>query len=701
MKINVVVPSLVVLSIFIFTISFYATGVQAQTGTEKILIPIGGGYEPIYPGFLEAVFARAENNQVKILVIPTGYSSNSLSITENERTTNIQDAENRRLQIEEACKHVTPPAIECVVTLVPVFVHSDAENPENLTAFSDDITAVFILGGDQTVTMQAIANTPLEKLLEDAYQRGVIIAGTSAGGAIQSANMIGGFHADFSTGTSMQFGATDLWNTFDRRGLSFGLQNAILDQHYFQRNRVGRLLNAITLPDAPHVGIGVDAYTGVLVVDGERLENTFGLYTVAILDAETYHAADAVEYVGPNYLLNLRNILVHLLSPGNFSYDLLNRQTSLSNTPQSIERSFDSLKGPAGSGALFLGGDLSYSPNDSPALMDFIEQSGGTDAHIAIIASGYPNDNAAQQAAEKYSASIVVAHIEIVIIPQDIAEPWIVPEGITGLILIGDDQSRIQPLFLSGVKDAWLSGVPVFADNAAAAIIGKFYSAHGPTPEDAEIAEAATQKSFLLGRTIILPGLGMMDIMVEPQLSDDNRWGRFFSLAYNYPQYLVVGLNKNTVIKITPEGALSSGTNVALLLDLRAATLGLGTNQGFVIANGLLDVFTPAQMIHPVKADVNALIQPANTPDFQVEMRTSPTSSEILEPTYTPTPTLIMPSLTPAQQRAATRTPRPTNTPPVVPPAADPIRSNWMVLIAILAVIVVFIGVRINWRRVS
>ena len=134
------------------------------------------------PAFRDRLSLELKIICAKILVLPTSYSSNSLSITENERIVNIRDAEIRRYQIEEACKRAAPPDVNCVATLVPIFDRSDAENPDNLTFFSDDVTAIFILGGDQTVSMQVIANTLLERSLETAYESGVIIAGTSAGG---------------------------------------------------------------------------------------------------------------------------------------------------------------------------------------------------------------------------------------------------------------------------------------------------------------------------------------------------------------------------------------------------------------------------------------------------------------------------------------------------------------------------------------
>jgi cyanophycinase len=691
MKIRLFVAS------FIITMMLSAR-VSAQQETEELLLPIGGGYSEIYDGFSAIGVSRAQNNIVKILVVPAAYSTNPEEITEDERAVNMQDAETRRVQIEEACKVAAPPETACSAILVPLFVRSDAEDPDNLAQVSDDLTTIFILGGDQTIAMQVIAGTPFEKALEQAYHNGVIVAGTSAGGGMQSVTMMGGYAAGFDISDSLSFGAPDVWNTPERRGLSFGIQDAILDQHFFQRGRLGRLLNAIALPDIAHVGVGIDAYTGVQVLNGESLENVFGLYTVAILDAETYHGANAVQYVGARNTLSLRNILVHLLAPGNFSYDLKTRQPSLADYTPTLQRSFDNLKSPMGSGPLFLSGGLSEPLESNPSLARFTNLSGGTKANIAVIASGYPSESLAQSSADKYINALTGAKAQTIVVPNASTQSISIPESVTGIILIGQDQSKIQPQLLLSVKEAWLSGIPVFADDAAAAMIGVYYSAHSPTPDDEKLAEAATQKSFLLGQTSFNPGLGMLEITLEPQLLDNNRWGRFFSLAYVHPQLITVGLNRKSVIEISPDEAIATGDNVTFILDLRSASLELGTNQGFVIANGLLDVFAPSEIIRASTADVSFSPLHAPTPNMPTLIPAIPTNTPTLYPTATSTQ---QPSPTITPKRQATRTLRPTNTPPVIPPAQDPIRSNWMVGVAILAVLVVIAGVWINWRKIS
>jgi cyanophycinase len=650
------------------------------------LIPIGGGYSDVYAGFSQAAVANAKDQRVNIVVLPMTYSSNADAITDAERAVNRRDAEERRFQIEEACQRAAPTDYSCTATLAPIFTRGDATDPATLQYFTDDLTAVFILGGDQTIAMQALIDTPLEEALRKAYERGVIVAGTSAGGGMQSAAMLAGYNPNFAAANSLQFGASDVWNTPEKHGLLFSIKNAILDQHFFQRGRLGRLLNAIALPDVPHIGIGVDAYTGVNVYDETRVQDVFGLYTTAILDAETYHAADAVQYSTPGNWLSLRNVLVHLLSPGQFSYDLDERVMTIgarAQPPQAkLIRAFNALTLPPAAGPLILAGDLSEALEDNVILDRFVELSGGEQARILIVATGYPSEKSAQTAAEKYAAALDTPS-QIVVV-TDASEPLSIPDDATGLLLIAKDQSKVAVNSLGAIKTAWRNGLPVLADNGGAAIIGRKFSAHGPTPKDAEQAELAVQKSFIAGATKIADGLGLLDITVEPQVLNDNRWGRLFSLAYSTANTVAFGLTQHAALEITADGARAIGDNATFALDLRNAARELGTNDGWVIANGLLDVFVPGDRVEPMVADIAYAPTPAATP--------APSATPIDTPTPTSTPT-VAPTSTPVA--TATAAPIPTAMPadtaatnaalPVLPIALG---------VVVIAVVVVLLAIR-------
>ncbi len=470
--------------------------VSEQATRKSIFLPMGGGYSDIYPGLLSAAIEHTTNNQVNILVLPVGSASDPHSISDLERSEQLRAAEFRRTQIEGACR-TAAPGMNCSVSLAPILVHSDAEDPVNLKYFNPDLSAIFILDGDQAIAIQVIGNTPVESAMERAYLQAVPIAGTGAGASLQSTAMIAGYNKGFSSANSLDFGAVDVWSSrTDHQGLPFGIQDAILDDHFFQFGNPGQLINAISLPDVSHVGVGVDTYTGVQVDNQKTVGNTFGLYTTAIFDEETYHAAESVQYRGPHNLLSLRNVLVDIIAPGNFSYNLENRTPSLAKPSSHLERSFSKLSIPNGAGTLFLVGGFSGSLFDNPILTRFIQLSGGNQARILVIAAGYPTESSAQSAAEAIASPIGVP-TQILIIPNPAAPihppP---PSDYTGIVIIAKEQNLLLPQLdhLDFLKDIWLAGKPILADNAAAAAFGAYFSAHGPTPLDHEEAEISIQE---------------------------------------------------------------------------------------------------------------------------------------------------------------------------------------------------------------
>lgn len=561
---------------------------------EGLLVPVGGGYSDVYPGIVAAFLERAEQGHVRIVVLPSSYSSNAREITLGERETNLRDAEQRRFEVEEACKRAAPARVTCTAVIAPVFVRAEAEDPE-LAALFDDATGVFILGGDQGVAMEVLASTAVEQSLADLYRRGGVIAGTSAGGAVQSRAMIADYARNFAAGNSLAAESAELWND-ERRGLEFGVQDAVLDQHFFQRGRLGRLLSTITRPDAPHIGVGVDAYTGLRIEAGRTLTDVFGLYTVAVLDADAFDAAGTAEQVGERGVLSLRNVLVHLLAPGGSGYDLATRAHTLAPPPEELKRTFSGLALPPGAGTLLLGGNLA--PEPGPVWERFRELTAGRTGPFLVVAAGFPNDRPAQRAAEKVAKLLGGAtSVEVVSSKKDAA--LVLDDEYAGIVVIGRDQSLIVPERLAAVRTGWLAGTPVLLDNAAAAAAGVIYSAHEPTPEEGEEAELAAQRSFLRGRTVLADGLGLVSITVEPQLLKNNRWGRLFSLAYNRPELLTLGLADDAAVEIGANGGSVIGDNSVVVLDFRHATLDWGANDAFVVANGMLDVFAPGDDLAP------------------------------------------------------------------------------------------------------
>ena len=112
-------------------------------------------------------------------------------------------------------------------------------------------TAVWISGGEQQRLSDRYVGTPIQKELYAILGRGGIVGGTSAGAAIASSTMIadGVIEPKFADG--LQF-----------------LPNTIIDQHFSQRKRQGRLIKAIEA-HPNRVGVGIDESTGLIVRNEE------------------------------------------------------------------------------------------------------------------------------------------------------------------------------------------------------------------------------------------------------------------------------------------------------------------------------------------------------------------------------------------------------------------------------------------------
>jgi cyanophycinase len=139
----------------------------------------------------------------------------------------------------------------------------------------DEATGVFMTGGNQLKLSSIACGTPVGEAVLRAHERGAVVAGTSAGASIQSSHMVA-FGVGGSTPKQRM--------TQVAAGLGL-LDAAVIDQHFDQRNRYGRLL-MIVAQSPQLLGIGVDEDTCGLVedVDGELLMRVLGKGAVTVFD---------------------------------------------------------------------------------------------------------------------------------------------------------------------------------------------------------------------------------------------------------------------------------------------------------------------------------------------------------------------------------------------------------------------------------
>ena len=193
---------------------------------------------------------------------------------------------------------------------------AEADDPA-LVAQLDGVTGVFMTGGNQLKLSAVVTGTAFAAALKDAHARGVVIGGTSAGASIQSSHMV----AFGSGGATPKQRMTQL-----AAGLGL-LEGCVIDQHFAQRNRYGRLLSLVA--QSPSLlGIGVDEDTAA-VVTKERYLDVIGRGAVTIVDGrEVTSNAYAAKRTAPLLVSGAR---LHVL-PAGAKFDLMKRELVAAST---------------------------------------------------------------------------------------------------------------------------------------------------------------------------------------------------------------------------------------------------------------------------------------------------------------------------------------------------------------------------------
>jgi cyanophycinase len=186
---------------------------------------------------------------------------------------------------------------------------SEAEDPE-LAAALNDATAVFLTGGNQLRLSSVVAGTRLADAIHRAHDRGAVLAGTSAGASAMAAHM-------------MAFGRAGETPKQRMAQLAAGLgilQGVVIDQHFEQRGRFGRLL-AVVAQSPSLLGIGLDEDTSAIVYADRSME-VVGKGAVTVIDGSRVQT-DAHQAKGHRPIM-VSGAVVHSL-PGGAWFDLRGR----------------------------------------------------------------------------------------------------------------------------------------------------------------------------------------------------------------------------------------------------------------------------------------------------------------------------------------------------------------------------------------
>jgi cyanophycinase len=183
-------------------------------------------------------------------------------------------------------------------------------NDDTVALALHDATGVFLTGGNQLRLSSTIGGTRLAEAMVTRFRGGAVMAGTSAGASAMSSHMIA-------------FGASGATPKQRMAQIAAGLgllPGVIIDQHFQQRNRLGRLLSLIA-QNPSLLGLGVDEDTAG-VVGPDHVMEVIGRGSVTIVDGSSSET-DAWDVRGHRPLM-ISNVVLHSLPTG-YRFDLIRR----------------------------------------------------------------------------------------------------------------------------------------------------------------------------------------------------------------------------------------------------------------------------------------------------------------------------------------------------------------------------------------
>jgi cyanophycinase len=195
---------------------------------------------------------------------------------------------------------------------------ADAEKASVL----DRAKGVFFTGGDQLRITSQIGDSLVFHRISDIYNEGGVIVGTSSGASAMCETMIvtGDSEESHKVGSALHMAP----------GLGL-IAGVVIDQHFAERGRIGRLLGAIA-QNPRNIGLGLDEKTAI-VVENERAFQVIGDGAVYVVDCAGVSDSNIAEGA-QGETMSIYDVKLHLLSEGE-RFDLQTRR------PATLQRAAD------------------------------------------------------------------------------------------------------------------------------------------------------------------------------------------------------------------------------------------------------------------------------------------------------------------------------------------------------------------------
>jgi cyanophycinase len=185
-------------------------------------------------------------------------------------------------------------------------------NADDIVRRIGNFTGFFFTGGDQLRITSILGGTRAYAALLYSFNKGTPIVGTSAGASVMSSTMIvEGKSNDAARKCTLKMAP----------GLNL-LEGVIIDQHFDQRGRLGRLLCGIA--ENPGIlGIGIDEDTAIRVYPDQYFA-VLGNNAVTVIDGRSIKSTNVSE-LKPDEILTITNASLHVLSKG-YGFDFIKRE---------------------------------------------------------------------------------------------------------------------------------------------------------------------------------------------------------------------------------------------------------------------------------------------------------------------------------------------------------------------------------------
>ncbi len=452
----------------------------------KLLICGGGGELP--ERILDRFRELAGGTEARLVIIPT--ASETVDESTEKETVEFWQAR------DVASIHVLHTRAKEV-----------ADSPEFVKPLQE-ATGVWFGGGQQSRIADAYVGTAVERELDALLKRGGVIAGTSAGAAIQSKLMIAGGNpvAKLQTGFDL-------------------LPGSVIDQHFRQRKRQPRLVRV--LEEHPgHVGFGVDEATALLV-DGREIEVIGDNMVTICLAAGENREALSLELEEGN-IADLTALRRAARDRAGAAFPLV--ETHAPSVP---------------SGSLVIGGGGGM-PDE--VISKFIELAGGPDSLIVVLPTAAPDPLPKHNSDEKMFRRAGATNVTV--LPQrsraevEGAEFVDKLKEARGVWFGGGRQWRFVDAYENTTAydlfhDVLRRGGVIGGSSAGASIQGE-YLARGSPLGNADIMAEGYERGFNF-----LPG-----VAIDQHFTQRGRAPEMAKLIDRFPQLLGIGIDESTALVV-------------------------------------------------------------------------------------------------------------------------------------------------------